>query len=129
MPYSKMLTRVKLLATRHLRKCVPISAEAQPSAKVARIVCFSVTIGPGSAQAEAFRQGLRELGYVEGHNLALEFRTAGQPDQLPALAAELVQLPVDVLVALSSQAAQAAKNTTTTIPIVAVAGDFVALGL
>ena len=107
----------------------PRAAEAQPSAKVARIVCLSVTIGPGSAQAEAFRQGLRELGYVEGHNIALEFRAAGETDRLPALAAELVQLPVDVLVALGSQAAQAAKNTTTTVPIVAMAGDFVALGL
>src|SRR5712691_315796 len=107
----------------------PLAADAQPPAKVARIVCLSVTIGPGSAQAEAFRQGLRELGYVEGHNIALEFRTAGETDRLPALAAELVQLPVDVIVALSSQAAQAVKNTTTKVPIVIVAGDFVALGL
>ena len=108
----------------------PLAADAQPPAKVARIVCLSVTIGPESAQAEAFRQGLRELGYVEGHNLALEFRTAGETDRLPALAAELVQLPVDVIAALSSQAAQAVKNTTTTIPIVMVSGaDPVALGL
>src|SRR6266446_6229993 len=107
----------------------PLEADAQPSAKVARIVCLSVTIGPGSAMAEAFRQALRELGYVEGHNIALEFRAAGETDRLPALAAELVQLPVDVIVALGGQAAQAAKNATTTIPIVIVSGDPVAIGL
>jgi putative ABC transport system substrate-binding protein len=108
----------------------PLAAEAQPPAKVARIVCLSVTLGPESAQAEAFRQGLRELGYVEGHNIALEFRAAGGIDRLPALAAELVQLPVDVIVALGGQASEAFKNTTTTVPIVIVSGgDLVALGL
>ena len=108
----------------------PFVADAQPPAKVARIGCLSVTLGPGSAQVEAFRQGLRELGYVEGHNIAIEFRAAGGINRLPALAAELVQLPVDVIVAQGTQAAQAAKNTTTTVPIVAVgSGDFVATGL
>src|SRR5215831_10796183 len=108
----------------------PLAADAQPSAKVARIVCLSMTLGPGSAQAEVFRQGLRELGYVEGHNLALEFHAAGETDRLPALAAELVQLPVDVLVALDGQATQAVKHTTTTVPIVVVSGgDFVESGL
>jgi putative tryptophan/tyrosine transport system substrate-binding protein len=108
----------------------PLAAEAQPPAKVARIVCLSVTLGPESAQAEAFRQGLRELGYVEGHNIALEFRAAGGIDRLPALAAELVQLPVDVIVALGGQASEAFKNTTTAVPIVIVSGgDLVALGL
>ena len=107
----------------------PLAADAQPSAKVARIVCLSVTIGSGSALAEAFRQSLRELGYIEGHNLALEFRAAGETDRLPALAAELVQLPVDVIVALGGQAAQAAKNATSTLPIVALMGDPVETGL
>jgi putative ABC transport system substrate-binding protein len=108
----------------------PLAADAQPPGKVARIGCLSVTLVPGSPQVEAFRQGLRELGYVEGHNIALEFRAAGGIDRLPALAAELVQLPVDVIMALGTQAAQAAKNTTTTVPIVAVgSGDFVATGL
>jgi len=107
----------------------PLAADAQPSAKVARIVCLSVTIGSGSALAEAFRQSLRELGYMEGHNLALEFRAAGETDRLPALAAELVQLPVDVIVALGGQAAQAAKNATSTLPIVALMGDPVETGL
>jgi putative ABC transport system substrate-binding protein len=108
----------------------PLAADVQPSAKVARIGCLSMTIGPGSAQAEVFRQGLRELGYVEGYNLALEFRPAGEIDRLPALAAELVQLPMDVLVALDGQATQAVKYTTTTVPIVVVSGgDFVETGL
>src|SRR5215471_5538073 len=108
----------------------PLAADAQPAAKVARIVCLSVTLGPASPQAEVFRQGLRELGYVEGHNIALEFRAAGDIDRLPALAAELVQLPVDVIVALGGQASEAFKNTTTTVPIVIVSGgDLVALGL
>jgi putative ABC transport system substrate-binding protein len=106
------------------------AAEAQPSAKVARIGYLSPAGGAGSPLAEAFRQGLRELGYVEGHNIALEFRAVTRGEQLPGLVAELVQLPVDVLVAHSSVAAQAAKNTTTTIPIVMVSsGDPVATGL
>jgi putative tryptophan/tyrosine transport system substrate-binding protein len=108
----------------------PLVADAQPAAKVARIGYLSPAGGAGSPLAEAFRQGLRELGYVEGHNLTIEFRAATGGDQLPALAAELVQLPVDVLVAHSSAAAQAAKNTTTTVPIVMVSsGDPVATGL
>jgi ABC-type uncharacterized transport system substrate-binding protein len=72
-----------------------------------------------------------DLGYVEGTTLALVYRSAeGKPERLPALAAELVQLPVDVLVAAGTQVAQVAKDTTTTLPIVMVAGaDPVALGL
>src|SRR5215471_4819498 len=99
----------------------PLAAEAQQPAQVARIGYLSATGGAESPSAEAFRQGLRELGYVEGQNIALAFRTAeGQLDRLPALAAELLQLPVDVLVARSTLAARAAKTTTTTIPIVMV---------
>jgi putative ABC transport system substrate-binding protein len=108
----------------------PLVADAQPSAKVARIGYLSVAGGAGSPLAEAFRQGLRELGYVEGQNVTIAFRAAAGSDRLPALAAELVQLPVDVIVAFSSVAAQAAKNTTTTVPIVMVSsGDPVATGL
>src|SRR2546425_4098826 len=89
----------------------PLTANAQPSAKVARIGYLAITGGAGSPLAQAFRQGLQDLGYVEGHNIAIEFRTAeGENDRLPALAAELVQLPVDVLVARSTGAAQAAKH-------------------
>jgi putative tryptophan/tyrosine transport system substrate-binding protein len=109
----------------------PLASQAPPPVKVARIGYLSVVGGAESPPAEAFRQGLRELGYVEGHHIALEFRTAeGKNDRLPALAAELVQLPVDVLVARSTAAAQAAKHTTTTVPIVMVVdADPVATGL
>jgi putative ABC transport system substrate-binding protein len=73
---------------------------------------------------EAFRQGLRELGYQEGQNLAIEFRDAeGKPDRLPALAAELVQLHVDVIVTHPTNAARAAKHATTLIPIVMAGAD------
>ena len=73
---------------------------------------------------EAFRQGLRELGYREGQNLAIEFRDAeGKPDRLPALAAELVQLHVDVIVTHPTNAARAAKHATTLIPIVMAGAD------
>ena len=106
----------------------PRAAEAQPSVKVARIGYLSLV--KAVALEEAFRQGLQDLGYVEGKTMAMASRSAeGKPERLPALAAELVQLPVDIIVA-QGQAAQAAKDTTTTIPIVIVTGgDPVAIGL
>jgi ABC-type uncharacterized transport system substrate-binding protein len=109
----------------------PLAADAQPSAKVATIGYLAMTAGAGSAVAEAFRQGLQDLGYVEGKTMAIVYRSAeGKPERLPALAAELVQLPVNVLVAAGTQVAQVVKDTTTTLPIVMVAGaDPVALGL
>jgi putative ABC transport system substrate-binding protein len=80
---------------------------------------------------DAFRQGLRDLGYVEEQNIRLEYRYAAyQWDRLPTLAAELVQLQPDVLVTTTEQAVLAAQQATTTIPIVVpVAGDLVALGI
>jgi hypothetical protein len=72
----------------------PLAADAQPSAKVARIGYLAMTGGAGSPRVEAFRQGLRDLGYVEGKTMALAYRSAeGKPERLPALAAELVRLP------------------------------------
>jgi putative tryptophan/tyrosine transport system substrate-binding protein len=97
-------------------------ADAQPSAKVARIGYLAqIARAP---LVEAFRQGLRELGYREGQNLAIEFRDAeGKPERLPALAAELVQLHVDVIVTHPTNAARAAKHATTLIPIVMAGAD------
>ena len=88
----------------------------------------------GTADAESFRQeirdGLRELGYVEGRNVAFEFRSAeGRLERLPDLAAELVRLRVDVIVALYVPCALAAKHATKEIPIVIVAGDPVETGI
>jgi putative ABC transport system substrate-binding protein len=93
---------------------------AQQPGKVPRIGYLF----PGSASTrdEAFRQGLREVGYVEGRNIVIEYRFAeGKFDQLPDLAAELVNLEVDVIVAAVTQASLAAKGATRTIPIVMVA--------
>jgi len=103
---------------------VPLVADAQPLANVHRIGRLSSGSPPGNdpnAQVLAFRQGLRDLGYIEGQNLVIEYRWAeGREERLPALAAELVRLPVDVLVAASAPAARAAQQATTTIPIVIV---------
>jgi putative ABC transport system substrate-binding protein len=111
----------------------PLAADAQSSAKVPTIGYLSVAGGsPGGIPlAESFRTGLRDLGYVEGKTIAIEYRSAeGKPERLPVLAAELVQLPVDVIFAQSGQVAEAVKATTTTIPIVMVSGaDPVAIGL
>jgi putative ABC transport system substrate-binding protein len=105
----------------------PLTAEAQP-AKIPRIGYLGDAPGPF---AQAFRQGLRDLGYVEGENIAIEYRwTEGRDDRLPELAAELVRLPVDVLVTPGSRASRAAKQATSTIPIVmAHVGDPVGTGL
>ena len=80
---------------------------------------------------DAFRQGLRELGYVEGKNLLIEYRSAdGRADRFPQLAAELVRLKVDVIVTRGTPAAQAAKNATRSIPIVMAAiGDPIGVGV
>ena len=88
----------------------------------------------GNADADSFktnlREGLRELGYVEGQNIAFEFRSAeGKADQLPKLAAELVRLKVDLIVALYVPCALAAKQATRDIPIVAIAADPVETGI
>src|SRR5215510_1730168 len=98
------------------------SAEAQQTGKVARIG-YLVAGGPSpssnTARIEPFRQGLSELGYVEGKNIFIEWRYAeGKLDRLPALAAELVLLKVDVIVTSGPTVTRAAKEATNTIPIV-----------
>jgi ABC-type uncharacterized transport system substrate-binding protein len=101
----------------------PLAAEAQPVEKTARVAVLSPGPGPASAWRvlEAFRQRLQELGYVEGRNLAIEWRfVAGNVERLPEFAAELVRLNVDVIVAINTPAAQATKKATDRIPIVFV---------
>ena len=93
----------------------PLAAEAQPAGKMYRVGYLS----SAATVFEPFRQALRELGYVEGQNLVMEPRlAAGRLDQLPAFAADLVNARVDMIVAVSPPAIQAAKEATTTIPIV-----------
>jgi ABC-type uncharacterized transport system substrate-binding protein len=97
-----------------------VSVEAQRPTKIPRIgflAATSVATIPG--RREAFRQGLRELGYVEGKNLIVEYRYAeGQLDHVPALASELVRLKVDIIVSGGSAVTRPVKETTTTVPIV-----------
>ena len=96
----------------------PLAAHAQQTAKVPRIGYLALRASP-SEHDEAFKQGLRELGWIEGQTIAIEYRwAAGQVDRLPALAEELVRLPVDCIVALATPVAQAAKAATQSIPIV-----------
>jgi putative ABC transport system substrate-binding protein len=98
-----------------------VTAEAQQPKKVPRIGYLSgVDPARESTRSEAFQLALRELGYVEGQNIAIEYRYAeGKRDRLPELAAELVRLKVDIIVGPSGSASiQAAKNATKTIPIV-----------
>ena len=109
----------------------PLAGEAQPGAKAHRIGILEAS--PSSARAdlwEAFRQGLVELGYVEGRNIAIERRFAdGQWARLPDLAAELVRLKVEVIVAAPTPAIRAVQQATRTIPIVmAISGDPVGTG-
>jgi putative ABC transport system substrate-binding protein len=109
----------------------PLAASVQAQPKIPRVGCvFSSTPTLAKLYIEAFRQGLRELGYVEGQSILLEIRWAeGHVERMPELVAELVGLKVDVLVAPSGPAALAAKNATQTIPIVMMAIDPAGLGL
>jgi putative tryptophan/tyrosine transport system substrate-binding protein len=93
-------------------------AEAQQK-KAPRIGYLSALSASATARAEAFRQGLRELGYIEGQNIVIEYRFAeGKLDQVPRNAAELVRLKVDVIVTAGSTDTAAARKATATIPIV-----------
>jgi putative ABC transport system substrate-binding protein len=110
----------------------PLTSEAQPSAHVPRIGLLCLfSSATGQSKTESFRQGLRDLGYIEGKNILIEFRWAeGHRERLAELAADLVRLDVAVIVTESPPAALAAQQATHTIPIVTAAiGDPVALGL
>src|SRR5215471_596131 len=95
-------------------------AEAQQPTKIPRIgLLIASSPSPASPRIEAFRQGLRDLGYVEGKDIIIEYRYGeGKPDRLPALAAELVSLKIDIIVTGGSSPTLAAKEATVTIPIV-----------
>ena len=99
---------------------VPLIAAAQPAGKIVRVGRLAaVSAADDAGNLDAFRRGMRDLGWVEGRNLAIESRFGdGVARGLPALAAELVRSNVDVIVASSSDGARAAKNATSTIPLV-----------
>jgi putative ABC transport system substrate-binding protein len=109
---------------------VPVAAEAQQARKVSRVGVL--VLGPAGANAPdlaAFRERMKQLGYVEGQNLQIESRFADREmDRLPGLAADLVRVNVDVIVTITTPAAQAAKAATATIPIV-MAGSAEPVGL
>jgi ABC-type uncharacterized transport system substrate-binding protein len=98
---------------------VPLAVEAQQTGKVPQIG-YLILGSPGSwaNRAETLRMGLRDLGYVEGKNITIAFRSAETTDRLPELAADLVRLKVDVIFATSSTEVEAARQAIKTIPIV-----------
>src|SRR5262245_38809368 len=127
------VTKLRLVLTVVILAASP-AAEAQPATKVYRIGYLSQGSGSGAASLrpfEGFRQGLRELGWVEGQNIVIEYRYAeGRLDRLPGLASELVQLKVDLIVASPTGAALAAQNASRAIPIVGMTlAEPVELGL
>jgi len=131
-----MISRRAFLGSVALRVLVPpLAAEAQQAGKVARVGFLSPGHPGGVVDLNAptafniIRQGLRDLGWIEGQTVIFEPRFArDDANKLPALAAELVHIPVDVLLTVATAATQAAKNATTAIPVVCVVGDPVAAG-
>jgi len=115
-----MSIRITALALAALVLALRTPAEAQQAGKIPRIGFLSSVIPTAlSARVDAFRQGLRDLGYVEGKNIAIEYRYAeGKVDRLPGLAAELVRLKVDIIVSAGPPNTRAAKQATATIPII-----------
>src|SRR3954471_14771656 len=128
-----MVTRRKiLLASATTLLGMPLAGQAQNAGKTYRVGY----LGNSSASLEAnlvgaFRQGMRDLGYVEGKNLVIEFRWAeGRYDRFASLVTDLIHLPVDVIVTAGTPGTLAAKNATKAIPVLmAVSGDAVGTGL
>ncbi len=116
--FSAKLSALSVLGALLLALSLPV--EAQQAKKVPRIGYLDgVSLSVNAARTEAFRQGLRELGYVEGKNIVIEWRSAdGKPDRLPALVAELIRLKVDIIVSTGAAVTRRAKEATSTIPIV-----------
>ncbi len=125
------MTRHLLLLAFSLNLAVaPTAVWAQQTKKIPIVGYLALAAGPADPIVEAWRQGLRELGYVEGRTIRIEFRTAqGHPDRLPGLAGELVQLNVDVIFVPNMLGAQALRRATSTIPIVTALFDPLASGL
>jgi putative tryptophan/tyrosine transport system substrate-binding protein len=110
----------------------PLGALAQQTGKFWRVGMLDTTPATlNAANIDAFRRGLRQLGYVEGQNLIIEYRSGeGRIERFPELAAEMVRLKVDLIVTRGTPAALAAKNATATIPIVMAAiGEPVGTGM
>src|SRR5262249_45708304 len=104
----------------------PLTARAQQPGKVYRIgILEAVPAGPNASNLAAPRKGLRDLGYVEGQNLVIEYRSAdGRAERFPELASELVRLKIDLIVTRGTPATKAAKNATGAIPVImATMGD------
>lgn len=125
---AALLLAATLLATLALCVFAPLAAVAQQAGKIPRIGLLANVRSP---VIEAFLAGLRQLGYIEGQSIAIEWRLAeGRFDRLPELATELVRLKVDVILAPGPPYVSAAKNATTTIPVIfALVPDPVATGL
>jgi ABC-type uncharacterized transport system substrate-binding protein len=123
--------RTFLAGTGAVLLAAPLAAEAQPAAKIARIGYLAVNFAANPHLLDVFRQGLRDLGYVEGLNLIIEIRDAhGNAERLPALAAELIELKVDVILAPTPVTTRATMRATRAIPIIFIgAGDPVGGGL
>jgi putative ABC transport system substrate-binding protein len=120
-----MIRRIVFLSFAILLLAFVRFAEAQQPKKVPRIGFLS-TVSPAAllARTEAFRQGLRELGYVEGKNIVIEYRSAeGKTERLPELAAELVRLKVELIVTAGSTSTRLVKEATSTIPVVMAFDD------
>ena len=125
-----MTRRLLVLAVTLSLTFVATHARTQQTNKIPVVGYLALAAGPDDPILVPLRQGLRELGYVEGRTIRIEFRTAqGHVDRLPSLAEELVQLKVDVILAPNMLGAQALRRATSTIPIVTALFDPVASGL
>ena len=135
MPFGTLLLARRISTVMFFGLCSmliapPFSVEAQQPKKVPRIGFLTLRSAP-SDQDEAFKQALRDLGWIEGQNFTIEWRgAAGKTEKLAELAADLVRIKVDVIVASATPSVEAAKNATSTIPIVmSSAADPVGIGL
>ncbi len=126
-PARKAVNRRDAAALLGVTTCWPMSGRTQPARNKARLGYLGgIVPDPGALQTmfEPLRQGLRELGYIEGQNLTIDTRWAeGKPERLPALLAELIALAPDVLIAAGPRPAMVARDATQTVPVVAVAVD------